>query len=165
MKQYIVEEIFHIIQREGILKHIKKMDAYYHHSDVTTMWHCIAVAYFSLKIAYYLKLKVQKKSIIIGALFHDFYLYDWHVPEKYHRFHGFKHGRFALKNSRKIYPINHIEQDIILKHMFPLTVKPPKYKESILVNLVDKGCSVGETLFKSKYKELKRSFNQLNSNK
>lgn len=62
MNQKVVEEIKEIIRREDILRHIQKMDAYYHHGKVTTMWHCIAVTYFSLKIASLLKLKIQKKT-------------------------------------------------------------------------------------------------------
>lgn len=31
------------------------------------------------------------------------------------------------------------------KHMFPLTLQPPRYLESLLVCLVDKGCSLYET--------------------
>ena len=38
-----------------------------------------------------------------------------------------------------------MEQDIILKHMFPLTLQPPRYLESLLVCLVDKGCALYET--------------------
>jgi uncharacterized protein len=162
MNQKVVNEIKEIIRREDILRHIQKMDAYYHHGKITTMWHCIAVTYFSLKIASLLKLKIQKKSMVIGALFHDYYLYDWHVREKYHQFHGFKRAKFALKNSKKIYPINPIEKDIILNHMFPLTFNPPRYKESILVSAVDKGCSISETLFKTTYHELKQAFDTLN---
>ena len=38
----------------------------------------------------------------------------------------------------KIFELNEIEQDIILKHMWPLTVKLPKYKESYIITLADK---------------------------
>ena len=42
--------------------------------------------------------------------------------------------------------LNEKERDIILKHMFPLTVKPPRFKESYIVMLADKYCAVYETL-------------------
>lgn len=39
-----------------------------------------------------------------------------------------------------------IEHDIIKKHMFPLTLVPPKYLESWIVCWIDKKCSTRETL-------------------
>lgn len=35
---------------------------------------------------------------------------------------------------------------MIAKHMFPLTVTPPKYKETFVIVLVDKFCSFNEVL-------------------
>ena len=44
----------------------------------------------------------------------------------------------ALKNSQERFEISAREADIIVKHMFPLTLRFPRYKESWLVTLVDK---------------------------
>ena len=38
------------------------------------------------------------------------------------------------------------EKDIILKHMWPVTIKLPKYKESYIVSSVDKYCALAESL-------------------
>ena len=37
-----------------------------------------------------------------------------------------------------------IERDIIKRHMFPLNIRPPKYRESWIVCLADKICAVNE---------------------
>ena len=43
------------------------------------------------------------------------------------------------------YSLNNIEKDIIEKHMWPLTLRLPKYKESYVVLMVDKYCALFET--------------------
>jgi len=40
--------------------------------------------------------------------------------------------------------LNDTEKDIIEKHMWPLTIRLPKNKESLVVSLVDKYCSFME---------------------
>lgn len=58
----------------------------------------------------------------------------------------FSHARAALKNAKKDFQLGEIEQDVIQKHMFPLNLKPPKYKESVLVCLADKLSALEETI-------------------
>ena len=84
--------------------------------------------------------------MIRGALLHDYFLYDWHEKGENHRLHGFYHPKRALLNARKHFDLNGIEEDIIIKHMFPLTFPAPKYKESVIVCIVDKWISTKETL-------------------
>jgi uncharacterized protein len=42
--------------------------------------------------------------------------------------------------------LNDIEKDIIEKHMWPLTLKLPKYKEAFIVSFVDKYCAFMESI-------------------
>lgn len=42
--------------------------------------------------------------------------------------------------------MNEIEIDIIKKHMWPLTIVLPKYKEALVVMLVDKYCALMEMM-------------------
>ena len=65
--------------------------------------------------------------------------------------HGRYHPKAACKNAEEDFNLTDIERDIIKKHMFPLTLTPPKYRESVLVCLVDKVCSVYEIFKKNAY--------------
>lgn len=87
-------------------------------------------------------IKINEKSLIRGALLHDYFLYDWHKSE--HRLHGFFHAKRALKNAESDFKLNDIEKNIIKRHMFPLNICPPKYRESWIVCLADKLCAVEE---------------------
>ena len=42
--------------------------------------HCVRVAVMSLVIAELFKITVDRRSLIVGALLHDYFLYDWHKP-------------------------------------------------------------------------------------
>ena len=61
-------------------------------------------------------------------------------------FIGFCHPAIALKNARKEYNINIRQADIIIKHMWPLTIIPPLCREGWIVTMADKYCSTLETL-------------------
>ena len=126
-----------------------KLDAekeFIQHGTVSCYDHSLRVANISLGIARVVPFWVDKKSLIRGALLHDYFLYDWHVPDKTHRLHGIFHARTALKNAGRDFKLNRIEQDIIKKHMFPLTITPPKYRESWIDCCADKLCAAEETV-------------------
>jgi len=122
---------------------------YIHHRNISCYEHSIGVAYMSICIALRLHLKVNMKSLIRGALLHDYFLYDWHEPDESHELHGFIHAGRALKNAERDFELNDIERDIISKHMFPLNPQPPKYVESVVVTVADKICATRE-LFSAK---------------
>ncbi|MBE5958861.1 MAG: HD domain-containing protein [Lachnospiraceae bacterium] len=109
-----------------------------HHGEVSVYNHSVDVALISLKLARRFRIKVDEKSLVRGALLHDYYLYDWHEPDESHRLHGFSHAKKAFINASKDFDLNDIEKDIIIKHMFPLNLSLPVYKESVLVCLADK---------------------------
>ena len=127
---------------------VKQMNEYIQHGTTTTLEHSINVSFLSYKIAK--KLKMDYKSVARAGLLHDLFLYDWHLIPKERKIlkkHGFTHSKTALDNALKLFTLNEKEIDIILKHMWPLTLrKLPKYKESLLVCLVDKYSSIRETL-------------------
>ena len=129
-------------------------NAFIQHGAVSCLLHSIAVAYYSYKIAkLFSRWFADDKSLIRGALLHDYFLYDWHIPDKKHRLHGFRHPKTALLNAREDFELTPMEEDIVKNHMFPLTVLPPKYKETLLVCMVDKACSVYEFFAEMPYKK------------
>lgn len=51
-----------------------------------------------------------------------------------------------MKNAEDEFSLSEIEKDIIKKHMWPLTVVPPVYREAWIVSIADKYCSFMETV-------------------
>ncbi len=118
------------------------------HGSISVYAHCFSVAVMSIRIARFLKIKVDKTSLIRGALLHDYFLYDWHdTNNSAHRLHGFTHPSTALKNALEDFELSKKECDIIKHHMFPLVPAPPRCREAWIVCTADKICALNETLF------------------
>jgi len=159
IKKKEVEDLIFKSYLEEIMQKKKylKMNRYIQHGNTSCLLHSIAVSYYSFRLAKFLRLNIHEKELIRGALLHDYFLYDWHAKYKPTRnvgLHGRIHPKIALFNARKDYNVNELEADIIARHMFPLTFTPPKYKESIIVCLVDKVLSTYEVFSKNAYAKI-----------
>ena len=127
----------------------KKMYNIEHHG-ISRWEHLIKISYRSYVIAK--KLNMDYKSVARGALLHDFYLDGDERSKKRKFLDTFSHPRKALVTSQIIFDINEIEENIIASHMFPICFVLPKYKESILVNVVDKIIGSAEMIREYHYK-------------
>lgn len=123
---------------------VRSMDQYIQHHDVTTFDHSLVVSFYSYLACK--KLRLDGRSAARGALLHDFYLYDWHIPGSRTGLHGFTHAMTAFNNARTHFRVNPLEADIIRKHMWPLNLGLPRYKETVVVILVDKLVATLETV-------------------
>ena len=131
------------------------------HGSTSVYDHSICVTNMCLKIVDKLNIKVDTKSLVRGALLHDYFLYDWHVKDKSHRLHGFKHAKIAYINASKEFNLNKKEKNMILTHMFPLNLRIPRYKESIILCVADKICATKETIEIIKEKILKLKYEKI----
>ncbi|MDI3478353.1 MAG: uncharacterized protein PWQ59_1878 [Thermoanaerobacterium sp.] len=120
-------------------ENVKMMNRYRHHYFTTCLDHCLNVSFYSYMICRYVGLDYV--SAARGGLLHDLFLYDWRTTKLSGGKHAFRHPDIALENAVKVFDLNEIEKDIISKHMWPLTIKPPKYNESFIVCFVDKYCA------------------------
>ena len=126
---------------------VKEMQKYRQHYNVSTFEHCLNVAYISYKICKFLKW--DYKSMARAAMLHDLFLYDWRESKKklnLEGYHAFVHPKIALKNATELFILNEKEKDIILKHMWPVTISLPKYKESYLITFIDKYSAMQESI-------------------
>lgn len=117
-----------------------KKTYYIEHHGISRMDHSLKVSYYSYKIAK--KLGLNYEVVARAGLLHDFYL-DGDERNTFQKFKDtFNHPKKALLTTNKYFKLNDMEQNIIVSHMFPLYYKLPKYRESFLVNIVDKfiGC-------------------------
>lgn len=124
---------------------VLRMKDYPHHGTTSCYQHCLNVAYYNYRICTFLGL--DAKSASRAGMVHDLFLYDWHehAARTGNHFHGLSHPKAALRNAKKYFVINDLEEEIILKHMWPLTVIPPLRKEAFVICFTDKYCGAFET--------------------
>ena len=150
----IIEDITENSSVQALKEHIQ-------HKNSTRYEHCYNVAYYTYVISK--KLGLDYISATRGAMLHDFYFYDWRNKgvEGQKKFHAYRHPRIALNNAMENFDLNDIEKDIILKHMWPLTMSLPRFSESFIVTLVDKYCATKEFFGYYKYKRRMKKLRKL----
>ena len=115
------------------------------HHGITRFDHSMNVAYITYIVCK--NMNLNYKDATFAALLHDFFNSEVATENGYKRL--IDHPKIALKNAEKYFELTEMQKDIILKHMFPVTIKPPKYKESVLVSLIDKYSSINERMYTS----------------
>lgn len=125
---------------------VLEMKNYMQHGMTTCYQHCLSVAYYNYRVCRFLGL--DARSAARAGMLHDLFLYDWHDHAKKtgKHFHGFTHPGEALKNARKYFELTSLEEEIIRKHMWPLTPLPPVRAESFVICMTDKYCGICETV-------------------
>lgn len=135
-------EFWNIIKDVISNKTVQSLRLYKHHYGSTRYEHCLSVSYYSYKICKLLGLDYV--SVARAGILHDLFLYDCENPETKPKNHIRNHPKIALENSEKLFILNDIEKDIILKHMWPITISKPRYLESLVVTFIDKYCALKE---------------------
>lgn len=138
LKQYT-----HILENENF----KKLNNFIAHGKTTTLAHSINVTKQSIKISKIFNIKINQNDLIVSALLHDLFFYDWHHSPKGTGLHGFTHAKLASENAKELFNVSDNIVKIIKSHMWPLNItKVPTSKEAIIVCIADKICAVRETL-------------------
>jgi uncharacterized protein len=149
--------IYSTLQKHGkdILESERFNDCkhYVQHGNQSVFEHSVDVAKMSLRISHILPFEFKEREIVRGALLHDYFLYDWHErktklrkPADIKKMHGFTHPTKAMYNAERDFGLSACEKEIIRKHMWPLTSRPPMNREAWVVTLADKICSLKETV-------------------
>ncbi len=133
---------------------VKQMKNFKQHYETSCFDHCLIASYYCY--LYGKKFNLDYVSCARAAMLHDLFLYDWRKKQDDRKgLHAFTHPKTAYENASKLFDLNEKEKDIILKHMWPVTISFPKYKESYLLTLVDKYCALNES-----YQEIYNRFCQ-----
>jgi len=130
-------------------KEFKKMKKIEHHG-VSRLDHCLKVSYYSYKIAK--KMHLDYIETARGALLHDFFFSLDERNAKDKIVSTFTHPAKALETANKYFDLSKKEQDMIRSHMFPINISVPKYAETWIVSIVDKGVALNELSLKYKFK-------------
>lgn len=133
------------------MEEVKGLAQYEQHLDIDRLQHVKSVAYMSYVICK--KYNLDFVAAARAGLLHDLFYYDWKQKDDgSHRLHGYRHPGFALKNAKEITNLSKKEENIIKRHMWPLTPTPPKYLESYVVTMCDKYSATVELIYASNQK-------------
>ena len=150
MKEYIKElskkddEFQQIIKPLISNSTVQEMKKYKQHYETSCFEHCYCAEYYCYLICK--KYHLDYKSATRAAMLHDLFLYDWRVRQPDRKgLHAFTHGQTACKNACKLFDLNEKEKDIIIKHMWPVTIEFPKSIEGFILTFVDKYCALSES--------------------
>ena len=120
------DKIFNeIIYNIKINSTVLQMKNYRQHYNTSCYEHCLCVSYYTYLICK--KFHLDYISATRAAMLHDLFLYDWRKKQNRKGLHAFTHPKSALNNAIKLFKLNDIEKDVILKHMWPVTFALPKY--------------------------------------
>ena len=152
-----LEKIARMLRELDGVTRIRDCADYPQHGDTSVLLHCAAVAYYACTLLDALHVSYDERSLLRGALLHDYFLYDWHHQQraKGEGLHGFTHAATALRNAKACVELTPTEENVIARHMFPLNLKPPACREAWAVCLADKYCALTETLCRNCYAEVR----------
>ena len=156
------DEWFLIVEDILLSKEFQKRKYFIHHHELSVWDHSILVSFKSFIVGKYFN--ADCRICALAGLLHDFYpqawqyseklekidngnyLLEWNVKKPLFKMHGFVHASEAALNYVKFFPEleNKRITNAIKRHMFPLNIIPPRYKEGVIVNCVDKLNSVHE---------------------
>ena len=144
MKPFIKEIIDNDNEFQMIIKDlitndtVKQMKNFRQHYETTCYDHCYTASYYCYLICK--KYNLDYKSAARAAMLHDLFLYDWRKRQPDRKgLHAFTHGKTAWEN------VNEKEKDMIIKHMWPVTLELPKSLEGLVLTFVDKYCAMSES--------------------
>lgn len=123
---------------------VQQMKNFKQHYETTCFDHCLTAAYYCYFICK--KYHLDYLSATRGAMLHDLFLYDWRKRQPDRKgLHAFTHGKKACENACKLFDLNEKEKDMIIKHMWPVTIEFPRSFEGFILTFVDKYCAMSET--------------------
>ena len=134
---------------------VQKMKLVPMHRGSNCYYHSFKVARKAIKHALRYK-KADLEVILLGAILHDYYLYDWRKEKDKKRHHGSRHPYIAAKQAAEDFGIPEKVQDIIMTHMWPLNfLNPPHTREALILSWSDKLIATREALTSKRHKSKK----------
>ena len=103
------------------------------------------------------KKNIDPEIVLLGAILHDYYLYDWREDRSKRKRHGHNHTQVAMENASRDFNISLEVKKVIGSHMWPINIKNyPKSREAKIVSINDKITALCESLTSVRYKNKHR---------
>lgn len=122
---------------------VQSLAGFVQHDTFDRLQHVLSVSY--LTYHYCSRHSLDSRTAARAGVMHDLYYYDWHENDWSHRPHGYRHPGFAVINAKKLCGgLDKKTENIIRRHMWPLTPVPPRYREGWVIVAADKYCAYRE---------------------
>lgn len=132
---------------------ILKMKEIQMHRGSNCYIHSFKVAKLSIRRALRHK-KGNLMTILLGAILHDYYLYDWRSDREKMKGHICRHPYVAAENAERDFGIHEPIKRVIQSHMWPFNLTDfPKTKEARIISLADKTIYLREIICSRRYKK------------
>lgn len=115
---------------------------YPHHIGTSRFQHSLNVSYYNFRLCRLFHL--DARAAARAGLLHDLFFYDRRTHKKIRNGHCAEHANIALYNASMRFSISELEGDMILNHMFPMTLRLPRHAETYIITIVDKFCATAE---------------------
>ena len=123
-------------------KSVLSLGEFRHHIGTTRFQHSLNVSYYTFLLCRMFRLNTRAAAR--AGLLHDLFFYDRHKHEKVANSHPAEHANIAFYNASQMFPIDELEGDMIINHMWPMTIHLPRHLETFMITLADKFCAVAE---------------------
>ena len=131
---------------------VEKMKEVPMHRGSNCYMHSFRVARKAIRLGLKKK-KVDLEAILVAAILHDYYLYDWRQDRSKLKHHGQRHPYIAAEQAKRDFGVDELVQTIIKSHMWPMNFKEyPKTKEAKVLSICDKGVAIREALCSKRHK-------------
>ena len=126
------------------------------HRGSNCYFHSFKVAKLAIKRSLRHK-EVNLEVVLIGAILHDYYLYDWRQDRSKLKKHGHRHPYIASENASRDFDVSPTIKKVIETHMWPINIGDfPDTKEARIVANADTRVAFVEALSSVKYKDKRK---------
>ena len=148
-KRELEDIYYYFLNHEKILK-MKEISM---HRGSNCYIHSFKVAKLAIKRALCHK-RGDLYIILVGAILHDYYLYDWRIERDKMKNHMSSHPYTAAKNAVRDFNIPEEIVNVGQSHMWPVNFKEfPKTKEARIISNADKAIYTKEIICSKRYKK------------
>ncbi|MBQ2069324.1 MAG: HD domain-containing protein [Bacilli bacterium] len=144
-----LEEIYQAFLHDEKILRMKEISM---HRGSNCYIHSFKVAQIAVKRALRHN-KGDLRTVLVGSILHDYYLYDWRIDHSKMDHHLSAHPYIAAENAEKDFGIHEPIKKVIQSHMWPVNFSEfPETKEARIISLADKHIYVKEIVCSAKYK-------------
>ena len=147
-----LEDIYQTLKADEKIAKMKEVPM---HRGSNCFLHSFRVAKYAIKRG--LKHKnVDLEVILIAAILHDYYLYDWRKDKSKRKHHGSRHPYIASELAKQDFDISEKTSKVIRSHMWPINIKEfPNTRDAKILSYSDKHIAIREALCSVKHKKKK----------